>query len=260
MATATLLNPGPGYHQLSPYSYSQPPPPSHHPQPLPRPSPAAGSMLGMGPPSDTRIMASEKEPSQRQSLPSLSEVFSASKATSYSPKPAAINGVTTQAPPAPFHVAHARPETIPEARPPHSALDDKFFRFSQRPGSSSSSHPPGPPTYIEHRDMSKTVEPLRSEPSHVHAPAPPPALSGPRTSLSQPSQLPPGQYPLSQPAISPRHTGPFPTYETQGLPPSESDYTRGRYDPTTLNRHIETWSYQDCLNKVSARTTKIRRH
>ncbi|KAH7025957.1 uncharacterized protein B0I36DRAFT_375909 [Microdochium trichocladiopsis] len=252
MATAALLNPSPAYPHTAPFTFSQPQHHSHHPPHPPRPPLTAVSVPGMGPPPESRTLAQDNDASQRQSLPSLSEVFSTTKTTPYSPKPAPINGLTSQAPGPSFHAAHSRQESLQDTRPPHQPLEDKFFRFTQRPDSSASAHPTGPPPYIEQRDLSKASEPLRPEPNHVAGPPAPLPPSGPRTSLSQPTQLPPGQYPLSQPSVSPRHNGPFPSYEPQGPPPpTEADYVRNRYDHTTVNRHIEAWSYQDCLNKIA---------
>ncbi|KAJ1326539.1 GATA zinc finger [Microdochium nivale] len=258
MATATLLNPSPAYPHTSAFSFQQPQHhhqhPGHPPPHLPRPSPSTSSTPGMIPPSDARTLSQDNEPSQRHSLPSLpslSEVFSNPKSVSFSPKPPPVSALTSQAPPPPFSGPHSRPDALAEPRPPHPPSEDRFYRYAQRPDSGSSSiHPPGLPSYADQRELSKHSEPPRTDAGHLHPPPHHPSAAS-HASHGQPSQLPPGQYPLSQATASPRHTGPYPTYEPSGPPPpSEADYTRSHHDSGAVNRHIEAWGYQDCLTKI----------
>ncbi|KXJ90945.1 hypothetical protein Micbo1qcDRAFT_183794 [Microdochium bolleyi] len=210
----------------------------------------------MVPPQESRTLSQGNEPLQRQSLPSLpslSEVFSNPKPVSFSPKPAPASALTSQAPPPPFSAAHSRSDALPEPRPPHPPSEDRFYRYAQRSDSGPSmhppGHPPGPPVYSDQREQPNPSDPLRSDAGHLNHPPPPPA--GPHASHSQPSQLPPGQYPLSHASVSPRHAGPYPTYEPTGPPPpNDGDYSRNHHDPGAVNRHIEAWGYQDCLTKI----------
>ncbi|OTB00644.1 hypothetical protein M426DRAFT_233165 [Hypoxylon sp. CI-4A] len=222
MAATTLMNPAPAYHPHKP-----PYPPVYHQPPPPMP--------GMIAPGENRRTPNEAEPAQRQSLPSISEVFSGAKPSHYSPTtPTSLSSHSLPPP--------LRSEPPPESRPAPPPHDDKFFRYSQR---SDVGPPPGPSNsayaYSEQRDHSKPPEAL---PTGSHAnPPPPPQIP-----------YPPGQYPLPAAPISPHHLGhSLPPYE-QSRPPLHSDEEygmhRNRYDSNTLNRHFESWNYQDCLNKV----------
>ncbi|KAI0137907.1 hypothetical protein F4776DRAFT_663480 [Hypoxylon sp. NC0597] len=230
MAATALINPAPpAYHPHKPPFqpvYHQPPPP----------------MPGMISPGESRRSPNEAEPSQRQSLPSISEVFSGAKPSHYSPTtPTTLGGSHSLPPP-------LRSEPPPESRPAPPSHDDKFFRYPQRPEVGVPPGPPGPPgppnsayAYPEQRDPTKPPETVSS---------------GGHTNASAPPQIPypPGQYPLPAAPISPHHLGhALPPYE-QPRPPLHSDEEygmhRNRYDSNTLNRHFESWGYQDCLNKL----------
>ncbi|KAI0853140.1 hypothetical protein F5Y00DRAFT_133049 [Daldinia vernicosa] len=225
MAATALMNPAPVYHPHKP-----PFPPAYHQPPPPMP--------GMISPGESRRTPNEVEPSQRQSLPSISEVFSGAKPSHYSPTPTTLAGAHNLPPP-------LRAEPPPESRSVPPAHEDKFFRYSQRSDIGPPPGPPGPPgppnsTYAfqEQRDPAKPPESVSN--SHAN---PPPQIP-----------YPPGQYPLPGAPISPHHLGPsLPPYD-QSRPPLHSDEEygmhRGRYDSATLNRHFESWSYQDCLNKL----------
>ncbi|RYP50557.1 hypothetical protein DL768_003953 [Monosporascus sp. mg162] len=233
MAAATLINPANAYHpHNTPFSS-----PHHHPPPL--------SMPGMIPPGESRRTPNETELAQRQSLPSISEVFSASKPT-YSPTtPTTIPGPQSLHPP--FSSAAApRSEPGPDPRPAPTH-DDGLFRYP-RGDFVSPRHPNSAHPFLEPRDLGKAPEPAQRNGSNPNPP-PPPHISYPPQ-----GQLPPGQYPLSQASMSPRHLGHIPPYE-QHRPAihSDEDYGmhRNRYDPSTLNRHIEAWGYQDCLERIS---------
>jgi hypothetical protein len=243
MATATLMAPAAAYH---PHAPSFPAPYSHQPP----------SMPGISQAEPPRRTSHDSESSQRQSLPSLSEVFSGSKPSTYSPTtPTTMAGSQSLPPPPPPFATSApsRPEPAQESRPapPH---EDKFLRY-QRSDVGPANGPPGPAyQYGEQRELTRPSEPPQrngsfSNPHPHQAPYP------------QPSQLPPGQLPLSQgPPISPRHLGPpVPPYEPQ-RPTLHQDDEYGvqrRYDANTLNRHFEAWGYTDCLQRVSYTTSQL---
>ncbi|KAI0893459.1 hypothetical protein F4806DRAFT_195634 [Annulohypoxylon nitens] len=227
MAATALMNPAPAYHPHKPpypTSYHQPPPPS---------------MPSMISPGESRRTPNEAEPAQRQSLPSLSEVFPGAKPSHYSPTTPTALGASHSLPPP------LRSEPPPESRPPPPSHEDKFYRYPPR---SEVGPPPGPPlppdsgyAYPSQRDPIKPPEPV-SNTGHQNPP-PPPQIP-----------YPAGQYPLPPAPISPHHLGPsLPPYEQQ-RPPLHADEEygihRNRYDSNTLNRHFESWGYQDCLNKL----------
>ncbi|KAI1104491.1 hypothetical protein F4804DRAFT_332259 [Jackrogersella minutella] len=220
MAATALMNPAPAYHPHKPpfpTAYHQPPPPS---------------MPGMIPPGENRRTPNEAEPAQRQSLPSISEVFSGTKPSHYSPAtPTTLAGPHSLPPP-------LRAEPPPESRPTPPSHEDKFFGYQR----SEVGPPPLPHNstypYPDQRDPTKPPEPITNS-GHAN---PPPQIP-----------YPPGQYPLPPAPISPHHLGPsLPPYD-QPRPPLHSDeeygMNRNRYD-STLNRHFESWGYQDCLNKL----------
>jgi hypothetical protein len=231
MAAAALMSPASAYH---PYSTSFAPAYSSHRPPV--------SMPGIVSPGEhSRRTSKESEPSQRQSLPSISEMFSA-KPRSYSPTTPTSMAASQPLPPPPSHPYSAsappRPEPGPESRPP-----PPHFPPRQEVSGPASGYQYG----ADQREHVKPAEPAQRNggyaSSHV-SPVPYP-----------PSQLPPGQLPLSQaPPISPRHLGPIvPPYESQ-RPPIHEEYNagRGRYDTNTLlKHHFETYDYQHCLSQVS---------
>ncbi|KAI0110813.1 hypothetical protein GGR51DRAFT_78835 [Nemania sp. FL0031] len=240
MAAATLLNPATGYHP-----HSQPfPSPYHQPQPPPAPT-------NMIPPSDGKRLSNDVDGGPRQSLPSISEVFSAGKPSHYAPStPTTL--ATSQSLPPPFVSVgpppQQRPEPGPEPRqlPPH---EDKYFPYpprhdsdpSHRVGSQSSYS-----SYPGHGEMSKAPEPAPIN-SHLNSQPPPPIY-------------PPGQLPLSAASGTNRH-GPLPPYDTRAPPPprADDDYGmhRARYD-NALNRHFEAWGYADCLSKIAWNANTLR--
>lgn len=254
MAAATLMNPVSSYHAHNPPSF-----PSSYARP---PPPAMPSIMSAGEP---RRSPSEAEQTQRQSLPSISEVFSSAKGNTYSPTTPTTMSASQSLPPPPppFASAAPRPDSGPESRPAPSSHEDKFFaRYAPQteatpvPGAPSSTY-----SYGEQRELAKPPELLPRSGNQMHGHShsntnpPPPALT-----YSQTGQLPPGQYPLSQaPPISPRHMGPpGPPFDPQRPPlPHDDDFgVHRRYDSTNLNRHFEAWGYTDCLQKIhwTART------
>ncbi|XXH03386.1 hypothetical protein Hte_009785 [Hypoxylon texense] len=203
-------------------------------------------MPGMISPGDSRRTPNEPEPTQRQSLPSISEVFSGAKPAHYSPTtPTALGIPSHSLPPPPFGSSlPPRSEPPPEPRPAPSSHEDKFFRYPQRSDVGPPPGPPGPPSsaygYPEQRDPTKPPEAVPNA-GHTNPP-PPPQIP-----------YPAGQYPLPPAPISPHHLGtPYPPLD-QSRPPlhADEDYGmhRARYD-STLNRHFESWGYQDCLHRI----------
>lgn len=240
MAATTLVSPAAAYHSNPP----GPPPYSHSRPPIP-------AMMA-GP--ESRRSPIDSDASKRQSLPSLSEVFSGAKSGPYSPATSASGsagqGLVQQPapPPPPPSFAASGPSRIdpgPEAR--NTATDDRHFRYPR------SEPPQGPPgavfAYGEHREMSKPPEPPQRNGHHYAAAAPPPP---PMSTYAQQGQLPSSQYPLPQGPISPRHMGPPGAYDRQRLLHSDEDYgSQRRFETSTLNRHLDAWGYSDSLHMVS---------
>lgn len=233
MAAVALMSSAPAYHphhQSYPQSYSQ-----QSPAPMP------GILTPAEPP---RRVSKDSEPAQRQSLPSISEMFNA-KPSGFPPTtPTTAAGPSHLPPPPPPPVFHQNVPPPPAPRPEPSAESrSQPPLFTQRPDNG----PPGTAyQYGESREPSRPVD-LHRNGSFSGSHAPPVAYPGP-------SQLPPGQLPLSQapPPISPRHPMP-PQFETQ-RPPMHSDEEVGaprRYDSNNLNQQFEVWGYTDCLQRVS---------
>ncbi|KAI0406459.1 hypothetical protein F4802DRAFT_596153 [Xylaria palmicola] len=234
MAAATLLNPVTGYHP-----HSQPFSSTYH-QPQHPPPPA--TMISPG---DTKRASNDVENASRQSLPSISEVFSAGKPTHYAPTtPTTLAG--PQSLPPPFVSVGPPPQQRPEPGPeprPLPAHEDKYYRYPPRhdPGPSQGAAPQSSYSYPDHGDMSKAPDPTPST-NHLNAQPPPPM------------PYPPGQLPLSAAPAPTRHHAPRPSFDSHRPPPPRTDEEygmhRARYD-STLNRHFEAWSYTDCLNKIA---------
>ncbi|KAH6652954.1 hypothetical protein BKA67DRAFT_305959 [Truncatella angustata] len=235
MAAAALMSPASAYHpHNSAFSQSY-----THPSPAPM-----SGILGQG--DALRRASKDSEPSQRQSLPSISEMFSAKPSTYTPTTPTSMAGSSSLPPPPPpppsyGNGAAARPEPASDPRPapPH---------FAQRPDSGVAG--PGYHQYHEPREPARPTEhhPQRNGSfSSSHVPPVPYTANG---------QLPPGQLPLSQaPPISPRYMGPPvpPPFDPQRptVHPEEEYNMQRRYDPNALNRHFEAWGYTDCLQRVS---------
>ncbi|KAK7969428.1 hypothetical protein PG988_008501 [Apiospora saccharicola] len=194
MATATLLSPAGAYHPHN-SAYSHPPP----------------SMPGMMSAGDSRRTPSELEANKRQSLPSISEVFSSSKPSPYSPTTPSTIGSSQNLPPPPpppFSSAPPRSDAGPEPRSAGPAPDER-----------NGSHPPGLP-FSHSSHLPPGQYPLGAQappmsPRHMGPPGPP--------------------YDHHRPQL---HSD-----EEYGMP--------RRYDSSALNRHFEAWGYTDCLQRIS---------
>ncbi|KAI0473267.1 hypothetical protein GGR56DRAFT_677278 [Xylariaceae sp. FL0804] len=235
MAAAALINPATAYHLHNP-----PFSPYHHQPPPPPPPPASmPSMMSAG---ESRRTTGENDSGARQSLPSISEVFSGAKPPPYSPTTPTTMGNSQPLAPPYSSAGPPRPEPTPEPRsvPPH---EDKFFRYQR-----SDAGPPPPQAqhnsypFPEQRDPAKALE---QAPNHSHTnPPPPPHMP-----------YPPGQLPLSAAApLSPHHPSHYqPSYEPH-RPPLHADEEygmhRNRYE-STVNRHFEAYNYGEALSKIA---------
>lgn len=273
MATATLISPSNPYHgHHTPFSSGH-----HH-------SSASGpSIAGMISPVEPRRHSDDNETSQRQSLPSLSEVISGAKPSPFPPSQSAstVSGsmhsfpsTYSSGPPRTFpepplsdkqspRALHPnsfgpRPEPLPSfsesARPPPFTS-----RHAPPPISSFSGPQPSPPIKPEHpREIeAKSLE--QSGPYHHPAHQHIPPVYHPHA-----GHLPPGQIPLPAYPVSPRHSAALPPPFESQRPPVHAD--EGEYAPArpqydrTLNRPSDTWSYTDCLERVSARPAPCEAH
>ena len=270
MATATLITPSAHYQPQPSFSSGYP----HH---------TGASIANMISSVDPR-KPSDDEPPNRQSLPSISEVISSVKtgpfvqsmlnrgedrsykAPSSSTQPGSLPSPFAPASrPHPDAENHASPQTLHPASFP--SRQDTLPAFSDSPRPPFSSRPPLPPVSDRRPSpptMSDIPPPQRHIPEQqklpeqphtmngVYAHPPPPPQPAP---AYQPGQLPAGQMPLPAYPISPRHGvpphAPGP-YDHRPPPHAEADdYSgRARYD-VTVNRHFESWSYQDSLSRVS---------
>lgn len=198
---------------------------------------------------ETRKPADDNEPSNRQSLPSISEIISAAKPGPYPPTPSSSLQPNSSLP-SPF--APASP-LYPEAEkhsPPHTL--HPTLSFPPRQDALPASDSPRPsfgsrPSLLPASDrrLSPSLQP--GVPPHllngVYA-RPPPSPSAPVS--YQPGRLPPDQMPLPVYPISPRHA----------VPP----LVPGPYDPRQAPHAEETvyWSYEESLSRVSFAHFKLR--
>ncbi|EGZ75073.1 hypothetical protein NEUTE2DRAFT_104387 [Neurospora tetrasperma FGSC 2509] len=238
MATATLINPSSQYHSHS-FSHN-----GYHPS-------SSASIPGMISPVDSRRTSDESENPHRQSLPSISEVISGTKPTSYPPH-APTSLPPTQSLPSPF-APSGPPRSYdvdkhpsPRALHPSSGFPrpDPLPAFSDpaRPQLSSRPPPPPPlntfPTHHQHPSPPVKLEQMEVDQRHAEASPlsagyphhPPGHPAGPH--YAQTGRLPPGQLPLSAYPVSPRHSGPgLPSpYDSQHRPPmypEEQEYGHG---------------------------------
>ncbi|KAI1439301.1 hypothetical protein GGR50DRAFT_16250 [Xylaria sp. CBS 124048] len=236
MAAATLLNPATAYHphtQVFPSPYHHQP---HHPPP-------ATTMIPLN---EVKRVSGEVEVGPRQSLPSISEVFSTTKSSPYAPTtPTSLAG--SQSLPPPFVAVGPPPPRVehgsePRPLPTH---EEKYFGRYSRHDSVPSQGSQSSYSFPDHRDSSKGSVPSPNN-SHV--------------SSQPPMPYPPGQLPLSAAPAPARHHAPTPYDAHRPAPPRADDeygMHRTRYD-TTLNRHFEAWGYSDCLSKIAWNANTIR--
>lgn len=263
MATATLISPSTHYPPQPSFS-------SAYPHSHSNSTSSISNMMSTEP----RKPLDDNESANRQSLPSISEVISGTKQNSYPPAPPSAvqpnSGLPSPFAPAPRSYPESEKHSSPQPLHPSSSYaprQEPLPTFTNSPRAPFSSRPPLPPVADRHPSPpSKPDGPLQHhlheqkppEPHHplngVYAHPPPPAPMP-----YQPGQLPPGQVPLPAYPISPRHSmpphAPSP-YDPRAPPhpthPEEADYAaRARYD-ATVNRHYESWSYQDSLSRVSS--------
>lgn len=264
MATATLITPSAHYQPQPSFTSTYP-----H---------STASIANMISSTEPRKSADDNEPSNRQSLPSISEVIQGAKPHApYPPAPPAVqpgSGLPSpfSAGPRPFSDAdkHASPQplhpsTFPPRQDPLPAFSDSPRPpFNNRPSlppvsdrrPSPTSKPDVPPHH--HSEQQKPPEPHHHmNGAYGHPPPPPPP---PAPMPYQPGQLPPGQMPLPGYPISPRHAVPphVPGPYDPRAPPhvEEAEYSRARYD-ATVNRHFESWNYQDSLSRIGSASRTI---
>ncbi|KAK2609283.1 hypothetical protein QQS21_002218 [Conoideocrella luteorostrata] len=272
MATATLL--APSTHSHYPQSTAYPSYPRHPPGAAAAPPSAAppapnatSNMIS----SEHRRSSDDKEQSNRQSLPSISEVISGARPGQYPPAQSNLqpgSNLSSPFPPAP------RQYTEPEKHSPQPRHNVATYppRQENMPAFADSPRPtfngrhslpplsdrrPTPPTKSELPPQHRLAEPQQQSPDHhgvngAYGHAPPPPTSHPYSN----GHLPPGQVPLPAYPISPRHAVPPPPgqYDPQGQATrhDEADYAnRARFEHIP-GRHFEAWSYQDSLSRIGA--------
>lgn len=243
MAAASVLPPATSHYSTQPTAFSQ----NTHPAGR---SPPTGMISS----SEPRRAPDESDGPSRQSLPSISEVISASRPNQYPPPAPAGSSL-----PSPFVSSdraypgpekHSSPQSIHQSsftpRQEHVSSFSESPRppFSGRPGfpvADRRSTPPGKP---EHPSQ---LTPTHGEqPRSVSGSYPP---QGPPSSHPyQGNHLPPGQMPLPAYPISPRH--PPSEYDSRRAPHEHPDYARPRYEHPPA-RHYEPWNYQEAFGRVS---------
>lgn len=273
MATATLLNPAPHYHQPQHHSYS-----SNYPH-----STTGSSMPVIMSPVEPRRSHHDDNESHRQSLPSIQEVigskpptsaFAPSIPTSVSRAPSLHSPFTTSASSRPFpdlsspQARHSSPRTLHnptsfpargEPMPPFA--DPARPALSARP-------PPPPPVNTYHPGPRPSPPPLKMETHMGDRQAEAHRANGyPHSAVSEPAslpyppqpvQLPPGQLPLSGHPMSPRYGSSGPSLPSPFEGSRSSIHEDGEYAmrrpenkyEQTLSRHFEAWQYQESLAKV----------
>ncbi|KAG5798607.1 hypothetical protein H9Q69_002347 [Fusarium xylarioides] len=263
MATATLITPA-AHYQPQP----QPPFSSYS-----QPNSGAASIANMI--SEPRKPVDDQEPSNRQSLPSISEVIQGTKPGPYpvAHAPGLQSGSSLPSPfaPAPRSFPEAEKRSSPQPLHPTSSFprqDGPAFADSPRPHfSNRPSLPPvsdrrqSPsakadlPPHHHHHPEQKLPEPHHPlNGAYAHPPPPPAPVA------YQPGQLPPGQMPLPTYPIPPRHGMPphIPGSYDPRAPPHMDDpeYARARYE-ATVDRHYESWNYQDSLSRIGTSSRTI---
>lgn len=271
MATAPLVSPNTPYQHQHHNSFSSS---------YPYSAPTTG-MPGMISPVEPRRPSegSEQGHSHRQSLPSISEVFSERKSLGYAPPPPSASmhqapglpsPFTSAPPPRPFSdMASTDKNPSPRALHPTSTFPrpETLPAFSDpgRHGLASRPVPPPLNTFPGQQPSPPVkIEQLEAEQRHAeaqslntsHRPPPPPHLPG---LYAETGRLPPGQLPLSASSaypISPRHSGPpLPSPYDAQRPPAygeEADYAHHRPSDYKANfdKHFQANGYQDALQAV----------
>jgi hypothetical protein len=270
MATASLISPNTPYQHQHHNSFSSG---------YPYSAPTTG-MPGMISPVEPRRPSdgSEQNHSHRQSLPSISEVFSERKALGYAaPPPSASmhsapglpSPFTSAPPPRPF-TDMASPDKNPSPRTLHPTSSSTFPRTETLPAFSDpgrhglASRPVPPPLNTfpgQQPSPPVKLEQLEAEQRHAeaqslaagHRPQPPQPLP---SLYAETGRLPPGQLPLSAYPISPRHAGPPLPSPYEAPRPSaygeEGDYAHHRPSDYKANfdKHFQANGYQDALQGI----------
>lgn len=242
-------------------------PSSHYPPQPPYPPPS--TMLSNEP----RKSPEEEGPSNRQSLPSISEVISISKPGQFSaPPPHPLSHSSALSSPFPSAARAYSDEKHPSPQPMHPTSyptrQEPLPPFNGSPRSGPyAGRPPLPlgnerrpsPPHRHDGPPHHGHEPHRHPEHHASNGVYPHPHAAPPVSY-QAGQLPHGQMPL--PAgypMSPRHQHPpLPGhYEHRAPPharPEEAEYAaRTRYEGSGSGRNFENWDYQDSLSRVRIR-------
>ncbi|KAL2137585.1 hypothetical protein VTI28DRAFT_8984 [Corynascus sepedonium] len=273
MATASLISPNTPYQHQHHNSFSSG-------YPYSAPTTGVPSMIS---PAEPRRTSDGSDPghAHRQSLPSISEVFSERKTPLYAPPPS--SAPVHQAPglPSPFTSApQPRPfsdiaspdknpsprallptSTFPRADPlPPFSDPGRHSRPVPPPLSTYQGQQPSPPVKVEQLEADQRHAEAQSLQNGQRPPAPPP----PPTQQQQPlpglytetGRLPPGQLPLSAYPVSPRHSGPplpspydAPRPPTYGEEAEHAHYRLSDYK-ASLDKHFQANGYQDALQAI----------
>ncbi|KAK4168846.1 hypothetical protein QBC43DRAFT_81690 [Cladorrhinum sp. PSN259] len=271
MATATLISPSApsSYHQQHHSSYN-----SGYPHSAP-----VGSIPSMISPIEPRRPTDEADSnhSHRQSLPSISEVISATK-PGFPPPPPITQSQTlpspfaSSGPPRPFEqlgsdknssprtlhppsTGYSRPDTLPAISDPSRSLLNNRPPAPPPLNTFSGQHHSSPPP-LRHDQHEAEQRPGQVQPlSAGHREQSQQQLPGLYTETGR---LPPGQLPLSGYPVSPRHNGPtLPSpYDTQRPPfhgEESPEYMHHRLSEykAAIDKHFENWGYQENLQIVA---------
>ncbi|KAI3565877.1 hypothetical protein IWW34DRAFT_796927 [Fusarium oxysporum f. sp. albedinis] len=225
--------------------------------------------------------AGNHKPSNCQSLPSISEAIQGTEPGTYPlGHPSSIQPGASL--PSPFAIApqpflETKMHSFPQLLHPASSFPDRqdaLPGFSDSPRLPFVSRPSPPPVSDRHQGPSPKPEipPQHRQPEWQKPPKPhyplnrmcshcPPPPQPPAPAAYQIRQLFPGQMPLTAYPISPRHMVPPHApgaYHPRALPHATEtdDATQTWYD-AAVNRHFESWSYQDSLSRISSSSRTI---
>ncbi|PHH79067.1 hypothetical protein CDD82_2619 [Ophiocordyceps australis] len=247
MATATVLAPSSHYPPQSSFTVGH-----HH-----------SAMMA----SEPRRSCDDHDPPNRQSLPSISEVISGTRPAVYAPSAAQPAMRPGSGLPSPFSQSSLHYSDLDKRSSPQPLHPASSFAQPQEPLPAFADSPrppfngrhslppvadrrPTPPTKSE---LSPTLahkpsDSHASNGSYSHQPPPPAPTSHP---------YPPGQVPLPNYPISPRHSVPLAPGRYDARPNArhaeEGDFNHGRARcDGPVGRNFETWSYYDALSRIAA--------
>ncbi|KAI3573239.1 hypothetical protein IWW34DRAFT_887355 [Fusarium oxysporum f. sp. albedinis] len=230
---------------------------------------------------EPRKPANDHEPSNRQSLPPVSEVIQGTKPGPYPPRPPSSLqlGLSLPSPFGPASRSSPEAEKHFSLQPRHTfspfpPRQDTLPAFSHTPGPPFTNRPLPSPVSDRRQRFSAKPEtltqhrhPEQQKPSELHHPLSgvyahsPPPLPPPAPAAYQPGQLSTRQMPLPACMSYPRHAVPphVPGLCDPRAPPhaEEADYTtRALYD-ATVKIYFENWSYQDSLSRIGSSSRMV---